>query len=274
MEHVEATPSLLPSEDPNHHQYLSQLLPDELAALKQLEQNLLEVGGLPPQISPQVLMTFIWARKLEVDRAQQLFMMNRSIRKEIKASLTRIDFNQLNRELISQNGLFLTPQNLDKENRLVVYVFLGRMNLSRFPVDDILVFLLWIGDHCAFHVPPECHRNGMVVVQDFSNVGFHSINRSVLSAIKHYGANSPGDLLAGRIKAILVLNPPFIFKALIQIIRLFFKAKLLERMVTVTSADIMNNFISAENLSVEVGGNLEFTSKKFFEQIAHESGAQ
>jgi len=65
-----------------------------------------------------------------------------------------------------------------------------------------------------------------------------------------------------RVKKVLIINPPSIIETIISTVRLFMKKKIMDRISIVSREEILE-FIDADQLSQEMGGNIEYSINNF-----------
>jgi len=69
-----------------------------------------------------------------------------------------------------------------------------------------------------------------------------------------------------RVKKVLLINPPSIMETIISTIRLFMKKKIMDRISIVSKEEILE-YIDADHLSNEMGGNIEYSVNHFMTYI-------
>eukprot|EP01112_Ceratiomyxa_fruticulosa_P009921 TRINITY_DN2605_c0_g1_i1.p1 TRINITY_DN2605_c0_g1~~TRINITY_DN2605_c0_g1_i1.p1 ORF type:complete len:168 (-),score=33.24 TRINITY_DN2605_c0_g1_i1:108-611(-) len=137
---------------------------------------------------------------------------------------------------------------------------------SHYDPKDFLTMTMFYMDYASFNFPPESHRNGTIVVEDATGLGLKHVDTRLFKVIKEAGIEGNSgmqDLIPGKLKGILILNPPLIIKALFKLARLFMKKKLIQRVQIVTPADIMRDWVSPDNLHTVFGGSLEYNHQKW-----------
>jgi len=254
-------------EGPSTEEFLSLLTPEEREGLQNFEVALKEANIYPENAPPQFLMSFLWSRKLDIKRAVQIFDLNQKVRKALDLPPTRIPASRLNEKLIRSGTFQCFPQTVDKQGRSIAYLFMGNYFPAEFSPDDLIISTFWLGEITAYSQPPSAQRNGMIVVEDLTGVGMRHLDTRFLNRVKEIGGtDGVQNLFPGRFQAVLVLNPPLIFKMLMAIAKLFVKKKLIKRVRVVTPADILAEYVDADNLSVAVGGSFALPWQEYFDR--------
>jgi len=104
-------------------------------------------------------------------------------------------------------------------------------------------------------------RQGLIMVEDLTEFGWNHFD---LDLQKQLNVTA---LFPIRMKKAIVINPPAIFNAIIKILKTFMNIKMLDRMETTTKVKDVLNYVPADQLWTEFGGDLDYNPKDWAEQL-------
>jgi len=207
------------------------LTEEEIAALDKLkEQN----AELCEGREDRFLMLFIWARKLEVERAVELLKNHLQLRK--KLDLDNINMQWV-KELLSQE-ISYGPQiagvdSFDAKKRLLSFILpinmikLPNMGQDKQMVNKMAHYAWWTIEKVFYQKKYiRCFREGVVYLEDFKDVSVFKMTSAIdRNTIKEM-METMQDGLPLRIRMIYLYNFPVWLRVLIAIVKPFMKKKL------------------------------------------------
>jgi len=202
--------------------------------------------------SDKTLICFLFARKLDVDRAVTLLQNHLKWMKEHGYTKT-LHIEQLNQELVKTMYSFSIPGNRDKEGHKLQYLFPARVNMKKYTVKEHLDLLVWWFQTSLVRETVDSWRTGIVFIEEIKGMSLRNMDMNVGKEIM----KASQDHFPMRIRKILVVNPTYMIKILLGFARLFLKKKIMERVALIEQRDLMN-IVDPDQLISHYGGTLKF----------------
>jgi len=203
------------------------------------------------------LMIFLFARKLNVERAVLMLTNNLTIRKDLDIPVS-ISIEQISPKILEAHFMFYVPKAVDKLGRNIQYLILRNVVPGNFTMVEFLTYMFYMSD-LSENEHPDCLRKGVVIVEDLEGASMKNVNSNMGSVTSKNGKKvSMQDCFPGRIQAVWVINPPVIVKLLIKFAKFFVKKKLIQRVALLSKPEELLEHIDAENLLEEFGGTKKF----------------
>jgi len=195
---------------------------------------------------------FMFGRKLNLKRTVELIKANLQWRKDNGYYDRNVKFSELNPKIVETNYSYMIPEGRDLQGRAVIYLTPGRLMMGSFSLKEILDFAIWQTDTMFQIESLDFYRHGVVCIEDISGMSLKNMDRKANVAFKEMN-----NVFPNRIKGIYIVNPTKLLSILIKIARFFVKAKVIARVKTVQMAEL-TQYVEADKLSKEYGGNAEF----------------
>lgn len=225
-------------------------------AVKQLRELLSDEPLLNYPTDEAFLVKFLRARKYNVERAfdsiKKYFTYRRE-NPEIFEGLTPdcIPFDVACR----QHQLFTVSRKKDPEGRVVFLVNAGMWTTSVCSMNDFFKVDVVHLEHLL--LDEEAQIKGFVAVFNLKGLGVYHLAQYTPSVIRKL-IQLAQDCFPMRIKAIYIINNPSAFDVLFSIVKLFMKAKLLQRTHLLGyDVDKMRELLPDDLIPEEEGGSLE-----------------
>jgi hypothetical protein len=151
----------------------------------------------------------------------------------------------------------IIPGSRSKDGNAIVYCKLARLipgDMGKNYVKTIIDYVIWNNCVGTFLDGIDFHRNGLIFVADLQGVGWKNIDISLQRKMN----SALMDNFPLRIQKVLLINPPSIIQAIMGIVRVFIKKKIMDRIQIIQQEDL-TNYIDADSLWSEFGGNVDFT---------------
>lgn len=207
------------------------------------------------------LMRFLWARKLEVERAVELLQNHMKWRQEWNIE----DLSMASVEAYFRQGsTFWAPGNYTKQGYSVSYILLNKFDkaaLGQLGMRGVLHASYYALDLSLDH-DIEVGRKGTVIVEDFSGASFMDL----MSMMKGGDLDmkkmmdSMQNHLPSRMGGIIILNAPWYIRALTAIAKPLLKPKLRKK-IHMCSVSDLSEFFTPEQLPTMYGGQFELTTE-------------
>jgi len=218
-------------------------------------------GQLCSNYSDEFVMSCLFARKLDTDRALTLLQNNLKWRKE-KGLLNIPKLSEL--DIRQFNPYFSIPGSRTKTGNNITYLSLAKLTpgVEPFTIASLCKWMAWYNYVGVFADGMDGPRHGIYLVGDFSDMGWKNID------VDYNKTNAAlwQDVFPGRPKKFLILNPPLIFSAIFKIMSTFLKKKLVDRFTSVEVKDLPK-YIDKSNLTTNFGGSLEYSHDQYIANL-------
>ncbi|KAL6065549.1 Tyrosine-protein phosphatase non-receptor type 9 [Balamuthia mandrillaris] len=243
-------------EEVSDEQFRSLLTPKEAEALDEMKAKGPE---LCEGFRDAFLARFLFARKLDTDRALTLLRNHREWRE--KYFIDQFNVEEV-ADMLQTGFVQWVPGTRDRQGRGVNFIFPAKFELS-FLQDckKYLWFTYYMGD-IIFDHSIDYMREGCLLIQDFTNASFndlvHMAGGGGNAEMKHL-TRELQDHVPGRFPGVLLVNAPWYVRWLIRLVKAsgIVKEKLINR-VRVVTLEELKEYVDEDNLLKELGGNLEF----------------
>jgi len=223
--------------------------------LSQEERKVLQAlrsRSVAARYTDRFLMACLLARKMDVSRAEELLKKNWLWRirngYEHLPSFSSLDLSLLRTGLLSIAGtrslngcgiLYFSPASIMPGSSTYQSVI------------DILVWYWGIGMEKE---RVDAHREGVIIVQDMSGFSWKNFD----TRFERHIAEAMQDHFPQRVKKILLLNPPVILRAVLAVLRVIMKKKMMDRFEVVDLPGLLR-YVSADQLWTRYGGKVEYS---------------
>ena len=229
---------------------------EALARMKELDSELCA------RWNDAFLMRFVWARKMDVERAIELLRNHMDWRREFEID-EGLDFESIRRNF--QDGATLwTPGNYSKQGYSVSYIMAKHFNpalLGEMGMKGIMHGSYYALDLLLDH-DMDVARKGAIIVEDFNGASF----KDILALAKGDGKldmkkmmESIQNHLPQRMGAILIVDAPWYIRLLMTLTRPMLKPKLRKKIHSI-SRDELNKWFTPEQLPTIYGGQFELNN--------------
>jgi len=207
-----------------------QLFPSEWQALQSFKTNY----EICKNYSDEFCMACLFARKLDLVRAHNLLQNNWKWRKEngftVLPKLADFDLESFMQTYLVCIG------GRAKDSSGIVFFNVGNMEMGKEPfvANTLMKWIAWYYCIGIFIDGVDVFRNGLTMIEDLSAYGWKQFDLDIQRKL----ASVWNDTFPVRIKKIYVLNPPYIFDAIMKILKAFYKAKIMERIECVNWKDL------------------------------------
>lgn len=257
--------ALRPTDAEGAKAFLARLTPEELEALRQLKE---EFPDLCLGFTDSFLMKFIWARKLDINRAAEVIREHIQWRKEWDLEHVNVDAVEAYLDsgvcywvpgLYSRQGYsasFMVPRNLD----LSMWRKIGSQGMlhAAYYVTDLA------GDHDI-----DIARQGTMLVIDFAGASWSDL----MSAVKGEGdfdlsklIDSGQNHMPSRVRDVILLNPPWWIRVLLNIVKPLLKSNLRKKIHSCRSSEL-SQYFTPDNILSEWGGQRKFDQKAWAHSV-------
>lgn len=237
-----------------------ELFDDEWEAFQQLKASPKAEG-----FSDRFLMACLFARKLDIARTEEMLEKNKNWRAENNYNEIPA-FDSLNKGML-ENGKFALkiPGCRGKNGEGVIYVKMGKMVPADHEdfTESCVRWTVWNGMHGGLYESMDYFRNGIMMVADLADMGWHNVDLSVQRRI----GSALLDNFPMRTCKILIINPPWILNAFLSGMSLFIKKKVMERIYVLEGPADLATHIEKESLLKEYGGDLEYEIPDWYKFI-------
>ena len=245
--------------------FLERLTSDERNALKQLKTEEPELCADWPD---SFLMKFIWARKLDVNRAISLLKDHLVWRKEW-------DLDNLSVEGVRtylRSGLsYWVPGLYTKQGYSASFIIPRNLNLPKWKEVGSrgLIHATYFMTDLASDHDFEIAREGTVLVQDFSGASWNDLLATVKGDAEFDMAkliDSAQNHMPSRIRAIILVNPPWYVRVLLAIVKPLLKSEMRKKIHSCKSSEL-GNYFTPDNLLESFGGTRKFDLDEWTDKV-------
>jgi len=247
---------------PQPGKYEEQNLKDELFEDEYTE--FLKLKELPGAsgFSDRFLMACLFARKLDLQRTEEMLVKNKAWREE--NGYTELPgIETLPRKMVVEGKFALKiPGCRGKNGEGIIYVKMGNMVPSAHEnfTENCVRMTVWNGMHGSLWESMDYFRNGIMMVADLSGMGWDNVDVSVQRRI----SSALLDNFPMRTCKILIINPPWILNAFLSGMSLFIKKKVMERIYVLEKPEDLLVHIDKESLLKEYGGDVDYDITDWF----------
>jgi len=258
---VSATP-ISPSNVPH-----AELTAEEQQSLQEMKKCVQAEPEFKEFVTEQMMIEFLMARKFEPERALVLLRSHMAWRRE-NGILNR-DNLRLDPIIISeiQSAKLLTDtSSRDAEGAQIVYFrpsLMSAKQTANTTTQDFCRAVFFLLQRCI--ADPTTQRQGFLFICDLRGTSMTSVDYRLIKAV----INMLQNRFPGRLKRVLLLEPPRFFKMAFKMIKPLIAEKYLQKMSIVTLPEILEH-APAANLFKEYGGELEYDHSKFLELVKAE----
>jgi len=202
----------------------------------------------------------LFYRKMDIHRV--IKMLKSHIKWRMEQGYERIPkWDDLDKDLLGDNFSYFIPGTRSKEGCSILYANLSRMvpgDHGKDFVRNIMDIMIWNNCIGTFYENLDFHRNGLIFICDLEGFGLRNLDFNLQRKIN----SAMIDNFPMRINKVLLVNPPSILETVLAGIRLFMKKKIMDRIQIIHREDVLE-YIDAEQLSSEYGGDIEYSSTHF-----------
>ena len=218
------------------------------------------VSKLFDEVSDEELLRCLFARKLNVERAVELFHNWRSFQEEWQFRFDEIRFEEIERELRDAKLHFWGTRDFGEAAIISFKPCLHFPKQSK--REDVFKLIMFFIDWALRSVTTQ--RNGVVFLLDARGMAWKNFD---LEMEKIFLSNL--DKLPIRIRAMYLVHPPMIIKAILTLVKPFMKAKLRKRIVFIHDLKRLETFIPVEtSLPPSLGGRLHYNYDAWMSEFA------
>jgi len=214
--------------------------------------------------SDEFIMCCLWARKYDEARTLKLLQENLQWRKvngfEKIPSIKELE--EIFREMVFFNCII--PGARDKNGGGVVYLSIKKeMQFGKEPwtINGLKKWIAWYYYVGIFYDGLDSLRQGMTVIEDISELGWNHFDLDIQKQL------NVTSIFPIRLRRCIVINPPAIFNAMIKITKTFMSAKLINRIETTNKVKDLLNFVSADQLWTQFGGNVDYSPLSWADKL-------
>ncbi|XP_057369737.1 alpha-tocopherol transfer protein-like [Daphnia carinata] len=189
-------------------------------------RSLIKESNISFQLSDELLICFLQARKCDLHRATKLLNNYLKTMKNYPELLTDLRLERVKHVLVG-NHFMLSPLRDQHGHRLLIINALN-WDISVCSLDDIFRTAVFCFQRIVCE--PETQSNGVVIIIDFNGFTFHHFTHFTPSFLKKV-ADLVQDVFPIRLKGIHVLNEPRVVKFLVAMIWPFLTNKIRNRLV-------------------------------------------
>jgi len=244
----------------------NELFEDEWEAFQELKTKEITAG-----FSDRFLMACLFARKLDVARTEEMLAKNKAWREE-NGYVDLPAWESLNRKMLDEGKFALKiPGCRGKNGEGIIYVKMGAMVPADHEdfTESCVRWTVWNGMHGGLFESIDYFRNGIMMVADLKDMGWHNVDFTVQKRI----GSALLDNFPMRTCKILIINPPWILNAFLSGMSLFIKKKVMERIYVLEKPEDLATHIEKESLLTEYGGELEYTVNDWFVFLQEQEAA-
>jgi len=258
---VAATP-IPPSNAPH-----AQLSAEEQHSLQEMKKRVQAETDFKEFVTEQMMIEFLMARKFEVERALVLLRSHMAWRREngiLNRDNLRLD-PVIIKEIESAK-LLTDTSSRDAEGAQIVYFrpsLMSTKQTANTSTQDFCRAVFFLLQRCI--TDPITQRQGFLFICDLRGTSMTSVDYRLIKAV----INMLQNRFPGRLKRVLLLEPPRFFKMAFKMIKPLIAEKYLEKMSIVSLPEILQH-APASNLFKEYGGELEYDHSKFLELVKAE----
>jgi len=223
--------------------------------LQELKKN-----KVASQFNDRFLAAFLLSRKLDVDRTLKMLNANLKWRKS-NGYETIPSFDSLNKDVITSGFGLKIPGARDRFGCGLLFCKLGNMAPDKFENFDteVLKWVIWNNSEGNLWEDMDFHRNGLTFVFDLKDIGWKNVDLRLQKRIN----SALMDTFPMKVKHVLVVNAPGIFKSLLAAARLFVKKKVTDRIQLLDSMSDLKKYIDEDTLPVEFGGKCKYRMEDY-----------
>lgn len=231
--------------------FQERLAPEEAAALAELKKQ--EPEATAGRSDP-LLMRFLWARKLDVERSAVLLKQHIEWRKE--QGIDEMDFATVE-TFLRQIGPALSwmPGSYTRSGHSVFFLSPGDINIDtvrQLGTQGMLKGLYYCLDLLQDH-DIDYTRTGHFMVQDLSTASLsHMMSLRNTLDIKLW-FESIQDRIPCRMSGIVVVNAPWYLRIILSIIKPLLRPKLRKR-IHITTVEGLSEWFSSDQVPTTLGG--------------------
>jgi hypothetical protein len=228
-----------------------ELFDDEWEVFQQLKESEVAKG-----FSDRFLMACLFARKLDLARTEEMLAKNKAWREENGYAEVPA-WDTMPKKMLEDGKFALkVPGCRGKNGEGIIYVKMGQMVPADHEdfTEGCVKWTVYNGMYGGLHETMDYFRNGIMMVADLKDMGWHNVDFSVQKRI----GSALLDNFPMRTCKILIINPPWILNAFLSGMSLFIKKKVMERIYVLDGPEALATHIEKESLLTEYGGELEY----------------
>lgn len=248
--------------------YFNLLKPKEIEAYKELLRRADSPADWA-KMNPKFIMKFLFARKMDVDRAATLLRGHMVWRK--KWDIDNINLTTM-KAYLDMSFFAFDPNARDKDSRGVGYLFPA--NFSPKLLEDTKLYIhftWWFGlISSAQHIDND--REGYVYIEDFKGASFSDLAGMGGDKTMKEMFDGIQNAVPARLRRIYLLNAPWYVRFLIAMVKPFMSTKLQNKVRAVTLEELAQEFKGgADALLPAVGGRSTFDYRVWVGQLVGET---
>ena len=192
----------------------------------------------------------LFARKFDTERAAELFASWRQMQVDHGFRFGSIRYGDIERELRFAKATFFGTRDYNGAALISFKSVFHDPRTSK--KEDVFRLLMFLIDLALRDV--ETQRHGIAMVLDARGMRWKNVDVDMEKLVM-----ASLDRLPVRVRAIYVVHPPVVMKAMIALMKPFMKPKMRKRMRFIKDVNNLDEFIPArEALPRDLGGRLAF----------------
>eukprot|EP01111_Echinosteliopsis_oligospora_P011700 TRINITY_DN3921_c0_g1_i1.p1 TRINITY_DN3921_c0_g1~~TRINITY_DN3921_c0_g1_i1.p1 ORF type:complete len:386 (-),score=101.63 TRINITY_DN3921_c0_g1_i1:75-1232(-) len=246
---------------------LAELSEEEKYALEEMKQRVQAEPEFKEFVTEQMMVEFLMARKFEVERALVLLRSHMAWRREngiLNRDNLRLD--PVITQEIESAKLLTDTSSRDSEGAQIVYFrpcLMSAHKTQNTSTVDFCRAVFFLLQRCI--TDPLTQRQGFLFICDLRGTSMTNVDYRLIKAV----INMLQNRFPGRLKRVLLLEPPRFFKMAFKMIKPLIAEKYLQKMSIVTMPEILDH-APASGLLKEYGGQVDYDHVKFLEMIKSE----
>lgn len=245
----------------------AELSAEETRALEDMKVRVQAEPDFKDFVTEPMMIEFLMARKFEVDRALVLLRSHMSWRREngiLNRDNLRLDPVIIHE--IESAKLLTDTSSRDAEGAQIVYFRPSLMSSAKTQTtstQDFCRAVFFLLQRCISD--PLTQRQGFLFICDLTGTKMTNVNYTLIRATIEMLQNR----FPGRLKKVLLLEPPRFFKMAFKMIKPLIAEKYLQKMCIVTMPEILDH-APASGVMKEYGGLVDYDHNRFVELIKSE----
>jgi CRAL/TRIO domain len=230
------------------------------------------------------LVNCLLTRKLDVDRTEELLRNNLRYRfarfgrhraegvRDVVVDEKHLHgitlgglpiLDDVNPQLLGKGLFWAVPGARAKGGEAVFYGSIENYDPSTMDAEEAVDWLMFMILTSCEMERLDAQRHGFIMIYDMENMGWKHFDQTLEKTM----AEVYQDTFPMRWARFAMLKPGMILRAMMQIMRLFIKKKLMNRMKVCKSKEDVFNFVDRENVPQAFGGDLEYTESDYLRDL-------
>lgn len=215
--------------------------------------------------NPKFTMKFLFARKMDVERAVTLLRNHLVWRK--KWDIDNIDLATV-KAYLDMSFFAFDPTARDKDGRGVAYLFPAHFNASLLADTKRYIHFTWWFGLISSDVHIDNDREGYAYIEDFKDASFSDLAGMGGDKTMKEMFDGVQNAVPARLRRIYLLNAPWYVRFLLAMVKPFMSSKLQSKVKSVTVEELAAEFPGGTNaLLPAVGGRSTFNYRNWVAQL-------